>query len=1030
MSQRRHVLAEAIEPRLLLSTYTVNTLSDSAAPGAGLLTLRQAVADANANLGADTIAFDPTVFLPSTLHTITLTQGQIEFTDTTGTTTVSGPGSAALAISGGGASRVLQIDSGVTVAISGLQIVDGKQTIADANGNTYGGGIYNAGTLTITNSVISGNQVNASADAVSQPDFLVPGIGGGGGIYSTGPLTINTSTLSSNTVANTATDENDFQNGPQGNAYGGAIYSTNTLVLSGDTINDNTVTGHSSSLSFAGFEGGTAEGGGVYSTTAVWVDGCTINGNTAKAGVSNGGGDAGDAEGGGVFAGGALTATASTISNNSALAGYTFGDENMGLSGGALGGGLYGGASVNLSGSTVSNNTATSISSEDSSPSAGGGIYAVGNTTVIGSTIDDNTLTGGATDSPSIPTAAGGGIYSGGTLSMQQSSISGNQVTDIPSGYYQDGGKSIGGGIAAQADSTITASTISNNSVTGGGGYSSQERSNYAAHPGGVGFGGGVYAPASVNLTITNSTIYGNAAVGGAGGDFDAGPGDGAAGGTGAGGGIYSSDLTLADSTVTGNTAMGGAGGKITFYEPNYSPGNAGAAYAGGAFAGNATLTNSILSANTADGAFSDISTFIVTDGSGNNLIGVGRGFTPNSDGAFINGVNGNKVGINNPLLSVIGNNGGPTHTMVPLPGSPAIDAGNNGLIPPGITTDQRGLPRIVGKAIDIGATEFQASIFGTVFDDANGNGKQDTGESGVPGVTVFIDTTNSGAFKSGDPKATTNSSGNYSFTGLVAGTYIVRQILPTGDNQIFPTLGYGNHVTVAAGQTATGANFGDQKAAVALGSISGTVFVDINGNGKQDPGEPGIAGVTVYDDANNNGKLDPGEISTVTNSSGVYTFSNLPAGAYLIRQVLPSGEKQTVPTNGFGNHITLADGQMVANANFGDQSVTMASISGTVFDDANGNGKFDPGETGIATVELYIDLDNSGKFISGDPETTTDFDGDFTFNGLFGGTYIVRVITPAGWSQTYPTNNFGQHVTLASEQMTEGVLFGEKKIV
>ena len=48
-NKTRQVLAEAIEGRLLLSTYTVNTLSDSASPGAGLLTLRQAVADANAN---------------------------------------------------------------------------------------------------------------------------------------------------------------------------------------------------------------------------------------------------------------------------------------------------------------------------------------------------------------------------------------------------------------------------------------------------------------------------------------------------------------------------------------------------------------------------------------------------------------------------------------------------------------------------------------------------------------------------------------------------------------------------------------------------------------------------------------------------------------------------------------------------------------------------------------------------------------------------------------------------------------------
>src|ERR1700761_7361521 len=83
---------EGMEPRLLMSTYTVNTTSDATNPGAGLLTLRQAVADANSNPGS-TIAFDPTVFTPASLHTITLTQGEITFTDTTGITTVTGPGS-------------------------------------------------------------------------------------------------------------------------------------------------------------------------------------------------------------------------------------------------------------------------------------------------------------------------------------------------------------------------------------------------------------------------------------------------------------------------------------------------------------------------------------------------------------------------------------------------------------------------------------------------------------------------------------------------------------------------------------------------------------------------------------------------------------------------------------------------------------------------------------------------------------------------------------------------------------------------
>src|ERR1019366_1487213 len=69
-----------------------------------------------------------------------------------------------------------------------------------------------------------------------------------------------------------------------------------------------------------------------------------------------------------------------------------------------------------------------------------------------------------------------------------------------------------------------------------------------------------------------------------------------------------------------------------------------------------------------------------------------------------------------------------------------------------------------------------------------------------------------------------------------------------------------------------------------ATGSISGTIFNDANGNGKQDSGETGISGWIVYNDANNNGKLDIGELSTTTDTSGAYTFPGLAAGKYKIR--------------------------------------------------------------------------------------------------------------------------------------------------
>src|SRR5207244_1169013 len=83
------------------------------------------------------------------------------------------------------------------------------------------------------------------------------------------------------------------------------------------------------------------------------------------------------------------------------------------------------------------------------------------------------------------------------------------------------------------------------------------------------------------------------------------------------------------------------------------------------------------------------------------NLIGTG------GSGGLSNGVKGNQVGVANPGLGALANNGGPTQTIALLAGSSAIDKGSNTFVSAG-TTDQRGLTRIVNGTVDIGAFEVQ----------------------------------------------------------------------------------------------------------------------------------------------------------------------------------------------------------------------------------------------------------------------------------------------------------------------------------
>jgi len=153
--------------------------------------------------------------------------------------------------------------------------------------------------------------------------------------------------------------------------------------------------------------------------------------------------------------------------------------------------------------------------------------------------------------------------------------------------------------------------------------------------------------------------------------------------------GLTGVNATVTNSTFSGNTGAAIGGGTVSLFDSTITGGNIGIE--------NTVLTigNSIVYGNATDVGAGNA----VTD-SGNNLIG-------NGGGLFFNGTNGDIVGAN-PLLGPLANNGGPTLTIALLSGSPAINAGNNAIIPAGVTTDQRGpgFGRIDGGTVDIGAFE------------------------------------------------------------------------------------------------------------------------------------------------------------------------------------------------------------------------------------------------------------------------------------------------------------------------------------
>jgi M6 family metalloprotease-like protein len=321
------------------------------------------------------------------------------------------------------------------------------------------------------------------------------------------------------------------------------------------------------------------------------------------------------------------------------------------------GGGIRNAGSLTLNDCEISSNAAST---------GGGGIYSSG-TLVLNST---NLLSNTCGD-------AGGALFAQGPLSLDHCILAKNTSGSNGGAIYGDGGTMSlvdcvlssnraegwpGGGAIDNDDggsATLTRCTLSKNSSGTSGGAIGNEGT----------------------LTLTACTLSGNTA------DND-------------GGAIehVSGTLTLTSCTLAGNTAnVGGAidgdgTSTVRLYSCTVS-GNHADDKGGGIeeTTGTLQLENSIVAGNSAENSAPDIKCSSINIQGGVNLI------------SSTNGLGGSFAGlVAAPGLAGLGNFGGPTRTMPPLPGSPAINAGGLTSLP----TDQRGYSRVVGGVVDIGALE------------------------------------------------------------------------------------------------------------------------------------------------------------------------------------------------------------------------------------------------------------------------------------------------------------------------------------
>ncbi|HSS49624.1 MAG TPA: SdrD B-like domain-containing protein, partial [Thermoanaerobaculia bacterium] len=204
---------------------------------------------------------------------------------------------------------------------------------------------------------------------------------------------------------------------------------------------------------------------------------------------------------------------------------------------------------------------------------------------------------------------------------------------------------------------------------------------------------------------------------------------------------------------------------------------------------------------------------------------------------------------------------------------------------------------------IDTTCTPQTFSIGDLVWKDTNGNGVQDSGEPGISGVTVQLLNASNTVIAT----TTTNSSGNYTFSGVAAGNYTVRVVsssLPAGYTPTYDLDGITTPHTASFSLSAnrTDVDFGYRPAGTL--SVGDRVWTDANGNGIQDSNEAGISGVTVQL-LNSGGTVIA---TTTTNSSGNYTFTGLTSGTYTVKVVT-----STLPSATFTETYDL-DGVSSAN--------------------------------------------------------------------------------------------------------------------
>ncbi|MHC4986732.1 MAG: SdrD B-like domain-containing protein, partial [Planctomycetota bacterium] len=312
------------------------------------------------------------------------------------------------------------------------------------------------------------------------------------------------------------------------------------------------------------------------------------------------------------------------------------------------------------------------------------------------------------------------------------------------------------------------------------------------------------------------------------------------------------------------------------------------------------------------------------------------------------------------------------------------------------------------------------ASVTGQVFYDIASDGARNGGDVGMDGqlvelidtatgeviataVTVSRDVDGSGAIDSATER------GLYEFDGLLPGDVEVRVVLPAGYSQTLPAGNYS--MTLAIGQQVADQDFG-VSAGVALSTVSGQVFEDVDFDGAWGGGELGVNGRTLeLVDAATGRVVGSAVTADSAGQPGHFIFDGVAPGAFDIRLISPTPWTQTAAA---GTNVTVTGGQALSGALFGAGQMTW--IAGQLFHDVDGSGALDGDDLGLDGRVVELVDSATDQWI--DPATER---GWYEFL-VTAGDYDVRQVLPTDW---LATTSAVYAVSLAYGQAATDLHFG-----